>query len=159
MNFTEIGRIHTPFKQAAGTPLQPSRADGAEGTIHIHPEFADGLSDLAGFDRIWLLFWFDRAIPAKLKVIPYLDTVERGIFATRGPARPSAIGLSNVRLLGIEKNILRIADVDILDNTPLIDIKPFVPSFDVYPVQRVGWFDAALNKKVVADGRFEKKRS
>jgi tRNA-Thr(GGU) m(6)t(6)A37 methyltransferase TsaA len=157
MNLIEIGRIHSPFKQATGTPIQPSRAGGTEGFIQLAPQFAAALKDLAGFDRVWLIYWFNRAAAAKLTVIPYRDVVERGLFATRAPARPNPIGLSNVRLLGIEGTVLRIADVDILDDTPLLDIKPYVPAYDNFPVQRLGWVDTVPDRPVVADDRFEKK--
>jgi tRNA (adenine37-N6)-methyltransferase len=156
MNLVEIGRIHTPFTQAAGTPIQPRGASGVEGFICMEPDFVPGLKDLAGFDRIWLLFWCHRAAAARMLVVPYRDTVERGLFATRAPARPNPIGLSCVRLLGIEKNIVRIAEVDLLDDTPLLDIKPYVPQYDNYPGQRTGWIEKASKSLVFADGRFEK---
>jgi tRNA-Thr(GGU) m(6)t(6)A37 methyltransferase TsaA len=157
MNLIEIGRIHSPFKQATGTPIQPSRAGGTEGFIQLAPQFAAALKDLEGFDRVWLIYWFNRAAAAKLTVIPYRDVVERGLFATRAPARVNPIGLSNVRLLGIEGTVLRIADVDILDDTPLLDIKPYVPAYDNFPVQRLGWVDTVPDRPVVADDRFERK--
>jgi tRNA-Thr(GGU) m(6)t(6)A37 methyltransferase TsaA len=157
MNLIEIGRIHSPFKQATGTPIQPSRAGGTEGLIQLAPQFAAALKDLEGFDRVWLIYWFNRAAAAKLTVIPYRDVVERGLFATRAPARVNPIGLSNVRLLGIEGTVLRIADVDILDDTPLLDIKPYVPAYDNFSVQRLGWVDTVPDRPVVADDRFEKK--
>ena len=157
MNLIEIGRIHSPFKQATGTPIQPSRASGVEGTIEIAPQFAAALKDLAGFDRVWLIYWFNRAAAAKLTVIPYRDVVERGLFSTRAPARVNPLGLSNVRLLGVAGTVLRIADVDILDGTPLLDIKPYVPAYDNFSVQRLGWVDTVPDRPVVADDRFEKK--
>jgi tRNA-Thr(GGU) m(6)t(6)A37 methyltransferase TsaA len=120
------------------------------------PAFVSGLKDLEGFDRIQLLFWCHRAAEAKMLVVPYRDNVERGLFATRAPARPNPIGLSCVRLLGIEGDIVRIAEVDILDDTPLLDIKPYVPQYDHYPGQRTGWLEDVAEKLVVADGRFEK---
>ena len=153
----EIGRIHSPFKQATGTPIQPCRAGNSPGYVTLRPEFADGLEDLAGFDRVWLIYWFHRAAAAKMSVVPYRDTVERGLFATRVPARPNALGMSCVRLLNIEGCILRLAEVDILDDTPLLDIKPYVPQYDNYPVQRCGWLDTVPDKPVVADDRFERK--
>ena len=125
----------------------------------MRPEFVAGLEDLAGFDRIWLIYWFHRAAPAKMSVVPYRDTVERGLFATRAPARPNALGLSCVRLLSIEGNVLQIAEVDILDDTPLLDLKPYVPQYDNYPVQRCGWVDTVPDKPVVADDRFERKEA
>jgi tRNA (Thr-GGU) A37 N-methylase len=91
-----------------------------------------------------------------MSVIPYRDTLQRGLFATRVPARPNPIGMSCVRLLNIESNILRLSEVDILDDTPLLDIKPYVPHYDNYPVQRCGWVDIVPDKPVVADDRFER---
>lgn len=155
----EIGRVHSPFKQATGTPIQPCRAVDSPGYVSLRPEFAAGLEDLAGFDRVWLIYWFHRASAAKLNVVPYRDTVERGLFATRVPARPNAIGMSCVRLLSLEGRILRLAEVDILDDTPLLDIKPYVPEYDNYPVQHCGWLDVVPDRPVVADDRFERKES
>ena len=157
MQLKPIGRIRSPFPHAPGTPIQPRFAGGHTGEAEIFPENAEGLRDLAGFDRVWLLFWCHRASDAKLSVVPYRDTVERGIFATRAPARPNPIGLSCVRLTGIENNILHLAEVDILDGSPLLDIKPYVPHYDNYPVQRCGWLDTVPDKPVVADDRFERK--
>ena len=157
IRLTSIGVIHSPFKQAAGTPIQPCRAGGAPGYVTLRPEFADGLKDLDGFERVWLIYWFHRAAAAKMSVIPYRDTVMHGLFATRVPARPNTLGMSCVRLLNIEGNILRLGEVDILDETPLLDIKPYVPQYDNYPVQRCGWLDSVPDKPIVADDRFEQK--
>jgi len=126
--------------------------------VVLDPAWVGGLADLDGFDRIWLIYCFDRAADPMLRVIPYRDTVEHGIFATRVPARPNPIGMSCVRLLAIEGNILHLADVDILDGTPLLDIKPYVPHYDNYPVERCGWIDHVPDVPVVADSRFEKPR-
>ena len=156
MNLLEIGCIHTPFQSATGTPIQPCRAGRTEGFVKINPPYVAGLKDLAGFDRVWLLFWCHRAVDAKMLVVPYRDTVERGLFATRAPARPNPVGLSCVRLLGIEHDILRIGEVDILDDTPLLDIKPYVPQYDTYPVQHCGWVDTVPDCPVIADARFER---
>jgi len=150
-----IGIIRSPFIQAAETPIQASMAEGATGTVEILPAFAAGLKDLDGFDRIWLLYWFDRAVAPKLIVTPYLDDQPHGVFATRAPARPNAIGMSAVRLLRIDGCTLRVADVDILDGTPLLDIKPYVPQFDRLPAERTGWLRQAGNHQQVADRRFE----
>jgi tRNA-Thr(GGU) m(6)t(6)A37 methyltransferase TsaA len=157
IRLTEIGVIHSPYQQATGTPIQPYRAGISPGYAVLRPEFVGGLADLANFERAWLIYYFHRAAAAKMSVIPYRDTVERGLFATRVPARPNAIGMSCVRLLNIEGNILRLAEVDILDGTPLLDIKPYVPQYDNYPVQRCGWLDTVPDKPVVADARFERK--
>jgi tRNA-Thr(GGU) m(6)t(6)A37 methyltransferase TsaA len=159
MQLTAIGTIHTPFRQATGTPIQPVRAAGTQGTVEIFPPYIAGLADLAGFERIWLLYWFDRAREARMRVIPYRDRGERGLFATRAPARPNPIGLSCVRLLDIEGAVLRVAQIDILDGTPLLDIKPYVPHYDDYPVTRCGWIDEVPDVPVVADDRFERRWS
>ena len=153
-----IGTIRTSFKQATETPIQSSVANGAEGTIELLPEFELGLKDLEGFERIWLIYQFDRASEPQLTVRPYLDSAEHGVFATRAPARPNRIGMSPVRLLGIEGNLLRIADVDILDGTPLLDIKPYVPAFDHFTIQRAGWYKDKSTAGAVADDRFEQKK-
>jgi len=155
MELKPIGRIHSPFTQAAGTPIQPRFAFGSNGHCEVFPEYADGLRDLAGFERIWLLFWCHRAAAASLSVIPYRDTVERGLFATRAPARPNPIGLSCVRLVGIEGNMLHIAEIDVLNESLLLDIKPYVPEYDSYAVERTGWIGERGLNIAAADGRFQ----
>jgi tRNA-Thr(GGU) m(6)t(6)A37 methyltransferase TsaA len=150
-----IGLIHSPHRQAEGTPIQPRWAAGIEGTVDLFPEFTPGLRDLDGFDRIWLLYWFDRARAFQLEVVPYLDTQKRGVFATRTPSRPNPIGLSCVRLLAVEGSRLRVAELDVLDGTPLLDIKPCAPDCDVFPVERIGWLAHACGTRL-ADGRFAK---
>jgi tRNA-Thr(GGU) m(6)t(6)A37 methyltransferase TsaA len=152
-----IGYIRTPFSSSAGMPIQGAHAPGAEGWIELFPEFAQGIRDLEGFERIWLAFYFHRAISFQLMVRPFLDTVEHGIFATRAPARPNPIGITAVRLLRIEGLRLRIADVDMIDQTPLLDIKPYVPDFDRFDAVRIGWYNDVLTAGTVADDRFESK--
>lgn len=149
-----IGIIHTPFKEPKGTPIQPAMAEGATGTVTVFEEFQDGLKDLEGFDRIWLIYYLHRASEAKLLVTPFLDDHERGVFATRAPARPNPIGMSSVRLLRVEGNVLTVADVDVIDGTPLLDIKPYAPAFDCHEVERSGWLDNASRTRRVADDRF-----
>lgn len=151
-----IGIIHSPFRQAADTPIQSCMAKDEEGTIELFPEFMPALRDLEGFDRIWLLYWFDRIAVPRLVVKPFLDPNEHGVFATRSPARPNPIGMSSVRLLGIEGPRLRIGELDILDQTPLLDIKPYVPAFDCFKTERIGWLENKPLKRVHADDRFEK---
>ena len=151
-----IGVIRTPFLRAAGTPIQSSVSRGAEGQVELFAEFADGLKDVEGFDRLWLLYSFDRASEPQLLVRPYLDRVERGVFATRSPARPNRIGMSAVRLLGVRGATLLVSDVDMLDGSPLLDIKPYVPAFDHFAVERVGWYQSVPAEGAVADGRFER---
>lgn len=159
IRLTPIGVIHSQFKQAAGTPIQPSHAGDSTGYVTLREKFTAGLADLAGFDRVWLIYFFHRAAVARMSVVPYRDMVKRGLFATRVPARPNAIGMSCVRLLNIKKNILRLAEVDILDGTPLLDLKPYVPQYDNYPVRHCGWLDTVPDKHVVADDRFERKKT
>jgi tRNA-Thr(GGU) m(6)t(6)A37 methyltransferase TsaA len=151
-----IGRIRTPFLQAQGAPIQPAYADGAEGTVWLEDRYATALADLDGFERLWLVYWMDR-VPFdsfRPQVVPYRDTRERGLFATRSPCRPNPLGLSVVRLLGREGGSLRVADVDMLDNTPLLDIKPYVPAFDAHPTARAGWLDTQTVDRRIADNRF-----
>jgi tRNA-Thr(GGU) m(6)t(6)A37 methyltransferase TsaA len=150
--------IHTHFHQSEGTPIQSAAANGAQGVVELFPEFTLGLRDVADFERIWLIYLLDRAAPPQLIARPYLDTQDRGIFATRSPARPNHIGLSAVRLLGVEENRLHVSDVDMLDGTPLLDIKPYVPDFDCFEVKRVGWYDGKSARDVVADDRFEARK-
>jgi tRNA-Thr(GGU) m(6)t(6)A37 methyltransferase TsaA len=149
-----IGIIHTPHREQAGTPIQPAFAQGVRGSVTIFARYVEALADLDGFERIWLLYHLDRAPVWKSKVVPYLDTVERGLFATRSPPRPNPIGMSAVRLLAVDGDELRIEDVDILDGTPLLDIKPYVPQFDAYSGARAGWFDGSTSRAGIADGRF-----
>jgi tRNA (adenine37-N6)-methyltransferase len=158
MRLKPIGIIRTAFQKPVGTPIQPSRSGGAKGTVEVYPEYVDGLKDLDGFERIWLVYWLDRAPEAQLWVIPFLDNREHGVFATRAPSRPNAIGMSAVRLLQVAGNTLEVADVDILDRTPLLDIKPYVAEFDCHPGEKSGWFDKAPVRGSVADGRFDKMR-
>jgi tRNA-Thr(GGU) m(6)t(6)A37 methyltransferase TsaA len=149
-----IGRVRTPFVEGKGTPIQPAYAGGAEGQVVVDEPFAGALDDLEGFERVWLVYWMDRATAFRPRVVPYRDTRERGLFATRSPCRPNPIGISVVRLLGREGRVLRVSDVDVLDDTPLIDIKPYVPEFDAHPSSKAGWFDACGADRRVADGRF-----
>ena len=156
MQLKPIGVIHSPFTRSEGTPIQSALAEGAEGIAVLESEYLEGLKDLEGFERVWLLYWFDRAASgSELIVTPYIEDAPHGVFATRAPARPNPIGMSPVRLLSAEGNILRLADVDILDGTPLLDIKPYVPRFDCFQTTRNGWFDAVGERHVVADGRFD----
>lgn len=156
-----IGLIHTPFHQAMGTPIQGALAEDAQGVVDLLPELLPGLLDLDGFERLWLIYLLDRACAPQMQVRPYLEDAEHGVFATRAPARPNPIGLTAVRLLGIEDNRLLIAGVDMLDGTPLLDIKPYVPAFDSFAVNRVGWYQDKIAQGAVADDRFEdhKKRN
>ena len=156
ITYKPIGVIRTPFPEPKGTPIQPAAARGAKGEVIVFPEYAEGLADLGGFSHVVLIYHFHRSGPPRLKVRPFMDDHERGVFATQAPARPNPIGLSVVRLLGIEGNVLHVADVDIVDGTPLLDIKPYVPQFDAPPEARIGWLGKRIGKLPEArdDGRF-----
>jgi tRNA-Thr(GGU) m(6)t(6)A37 methyltransferase TsaA len=154
---TAIGLIHTPFQRSKGTPIQSAVAGGAQGIVEVFPEFAAGLRDVEGFERLWLVYLLHRAAGPNLIVRPYLDTQEHGVFSTRSPARPNHIGISVVRLAGVEQNRLRVTDVDMLDGTPLLDIKPYVPSFDSFEGSRAGWYQGKSSRGALADDRFELK--
>jgi tRNA-Thr(GGU) m(6)t(6)A37 methyltransferase TsaA len=134
-----IGVIHSPFTDRTQTPIQPSRSQ-AVGQVEVNPEFADGLKDLDGFSHIILLYIFHQVEGYTLKVKPFLDDWEHGLFATRYPSRPNPVGLSVVRLLAYHGSCLQIEGVDVLDGTPLLDIKPYIPDFDVYTDVRTGWY-------------------
>jgi len=157
IEFIPIGVIHTPFKKPEGMPIQPAGAIGINGTVEIFEKYRAGLNDLDGFSHIVLLYFFHRSQGFNLRVVPYLDSEMRGLFATRAPRRPNAIGLSVVQLELIEDGVLHIQNVDILDGTPLLDIKPYVPEFDAHGEVRTGWLEKA--RKTVAnrksDDRFK----
>jgi tRNA-Thr(GGU) m(6)t(6)A37 methyltransferase TsaA len=156
VEYQPIGLVRSPHQTASGTPIQPSRARGVEGTVEIDEEYADGLSDLDGFSHIILICHLHETSAFKLKVVPYLDTELRGLFATRAPSRPNPIGLSVVRLLEVDGRRLRIEGVDLLDGTPVLDIKPYVRDFDDQTDVRCGWLDEVKNRETAADGRFER---
>jgi len=136
-----IGIVRTPHRDPDQTPVQPVYALGVPGTAEIFPEYEEGLIDVEGFSHLWLVYSFDRADAPKLTVKPYLNDVPRGVFATRAPPRPNPIGLSLVRLVRRDGRVLHLEDVDILDGTPLLDIKPYVRRFDVRDDVRSGWVD------------------
>lgn len=156
IEYRQIGTIHTPFKSIEGMPIQPAGAESVPGTVEVYPEYSEGLKDLDGFSHIILVYHFHKAAKSKLVVTPFMDDQPRGVFATRAPKRPNPIGLSIVRLLKIEGSTIEVENVDILDGTPLIDIKPYVPDFDEYPADRVGWLEHAKGavKGKKSDNRF-----
>ena len=141
-----IGFVHSPFQDIQGMPIQPTGAAGVRGTVEILPELAEGLRDLEGFSHIILLYHFHRVRDVKLVVTPFMDSQPRGLFSTRAPKRPNPIGLSVVKLLRVEGHVLHVENVDILDGTPVLDIKPYVPDFDQHPVDRVGWLEGAKGR-------------
>jgi tRNA (adenine37-N6)-methyltransferase len=138
--FSPIGVIHTPFQEKEQAPLHPARSQ-AVGTVEIFPEYVQGLQDVDGLSHLILVYVFHRSQGYPLLVTPFLDDQLRGLFATRYPARPNPIGLSVVRLLAVNENVLEIAGVDMLDGTPLLDIKPYIPEFDAPGEVRLGWYD------------------
>lgn len=157
VRYRPIGVIHSPFKETKGMPIQPAGAQGVAGTVEVIPEYSDGLKDLDGFSHVFLLYHFHLSQGYSLMVKPYLDDSLRGVFATRAPRRPNAIGISVVRLVRIEGCTLHIEDLDIADSTPLLDIKPFVPEFDSREVERTGWLTGKAEKaaEAEADERFK----
>ena len=155
--YKPIGVIHSPFKEVKGTPIQPTGAEGIQGIIEINSEHRPGLKDLDGFSHLILLYHFHLAEGYLLQVRPYLDNTPHGVFATRIPGRPNPIGLSIVRLVKIEDCTIHIQDVDIIDGTPLLDIKPYVPAFDQRETKEIGWLKGRVDKVIHAksDGRLK----
>ncbi len=156
IQYTPIGVIHSPFKETTGMPIQPAGAQGIAGTIEVMPEYGEGLKDLEGFSHIFLIYHFHLSQGYSLKVKPFLDESIRGLFATRAPKRPNGIGISVVRLTRIEGCVLHIKDLDIVDSTPLLDIKPYVPEFDAIKAERIGWLKGKIERTAAmeADERF-----
>ena len=156
IKYKPIGVIHSPFKEPKGTPIQPAGAKGTDGIVEIFPEYTEGLKDIEGFSHIILLYHFHLSKESALTARPYMDNETHGVFAMRGPSRPNPIGISVVRLVKVEGNMLHIRDVDIVDGTPLLDIKPYVPEFDTREVERIGWLEKRVRKLSESkdDGRF-----
>lgn len=156
ISYKPIGIIRTPFKEPQGTPIQPTGGEGIEGIVEVYPEYQSGLKDIGGFSHLILIYHFHLIKDYSLKAKPFMDDKEHGIFAIRGPARPNPIGLSVVRLIQVEGNLLHIQDLDIIDGTPLLDIKPYVPRFDGRTNVRTGWLEDNVDKleKTRDDGRF-----
>lgn len=158
IEFSPIGVIHSPFTEPAGMPIQPSGAKGIAGSIEIFEPYVQGVKDLDGFSHLILIFCFHRASGYSLEVVPYLDTVPRGVFSTRAPRRPNPVGISIVRLNRVDGRVLHIENVDILDGTPLLDIKPYVPDFDAQTEVRTGWLANARKTAAhkTSDDRFHR---
>lgn len=140
-----IGIIHTPFTNLEDMPIQPKGAQGTIGEIILDKEHQEGLADLQGFSHIYLLYQFHQAKRTALTVTPFMDTNPRGVFATRSPLRPNHIGLSIVELISINENILQVRGIDVLDGTPLVDIKPYIAAFDEVTESRSGWMKGTKN--------------
>jgi len=156
IKYKPIGVIHSPFKEPKGTPIQPAGAEGTKGTVEIFPEYAEGLKDIEGFSHIILLYHFHLSRGSTLVAKPFMDNEAHGVFAMRGPSRPNSIGISVVRLVKVEGKMLYIRDIDIVDGTPLLDIKPYVPEFDAREAERIGWLEKNVHKLSASsdNGRF-----
>jgi tRNA-Thr(GGU) m(6)t(6)A37 methyltransferase TsaA len=157
IRYEPIGVVRSPFRELEGMPLQPVAAADVRGQIEIYEPFVAGLADLDGFSHIYVLAHMHRARTGGLSVVPFLDDTARGVFATRSPRHPNPIGLSVVRLLGVNGAVLELAGVDLLDGTPVLDLKPYVPEFDAVAAERTGWLAAAAERvhSVRADRRFD----
>jgi len=157
IEYSPIGIIHSPHTTPEGMPIQPTGAKGITGTVEVFETFAPGLKDLNGFSHIILLYYFHRSNGYKLEIVPFLDDKPHGVFSTRAPKRPNSIGLSIVKLNKIKNGILYIENIDVLDETPLLDIKPYVPDFDGQTGVRTGWMQDVQKKTVAkkkSDNRF-----
>jgi tRNA-Thr(GGU) m(6)t(6)A37 methyltransferase TsaA len=155
--YQPIGVIHSPFSEVEGMPIQSAGGLGIVGTVEVYPEYQAGLADLDGFSHIILIYAFHRSMDFNLTVMPFLDADPRGVFATRAPRRPNPIGLSVVRLVSVEGSLLHVENIDILDGTPLLDIKPSIPDFDHFKVEKLGWYGRHRRRvaKMRADQRFK----
>ena len=158
LTYKAIGVVHSPFKEPKNVPIQAAASRGIGATLEIYPQYVEGLVDIEGFSHLILLYHFHLAKTGSLMVKPFLDDKLHGVFATRSPARPNNIGISIVKLCGVESSLVHIQDIDIVDGTPLLDIKPFVPAFDCRETGKIGWFSDKLGKleSTTDDGRFSK---
>jgi tRNA-Thr(GGU) m(6)t(6)A37 methyltransferase TsaA len=141
-----IGIIHSPYKTKEETPIQGIFTPDAKGTVEIFAQFQEGLKDIESFSHLYLLYYFDRAGEVKLVRPMLLDDESHGVLASRHPARPSKIGLTVVRLLACQGNLLQVSGIDLLDQTPILDIKPYVPRFDAFPMANEGWLKGKGNR-------------
>lgn len=155
--YKPIGVIHTPFNNLEEMPIQPSSDASRPGTVEIYPEFMEGLKDLEGFSHLYLIYHLHKVNKSRLVVTPFLDKEPHGIFATRAPSRPNPIGLSLVKIVGLEGNLIHVDQVDVLDGTPLLDIKPYVPEFENVDFVQIGWLEKAKGqiRSRKADDRFK----
>jgi tRNA-Thr(GGU) m(6)t(6)A37 methyltransferase TsaA len=156
VTYRPVGFVRSPFQDLAGMPLQSVAADDVRGEIVIYDEFAAGLADLDGFSHVFVVSHLHRAVPGGLRVMPFLDDSERGVFATRSPRHPNPIGLSVMRLVSASGAVLQVTGVDLVDATPVLDLKPYVPQFDAIAAERTGWLSdaAARVHDVRSDARF-----
>ena len=156
IKFKPIGIIHSPYTKLHDMPIQPSAASGVKGRVEVDEKYLPALSDLEGFSHIYLLYHFHLAKSYQLKVIPFLDDQERGLFATRAPKRPNPIGLSVVKLIRVEGHILHVENIDIINGTPLLDIKPYIREMEAAKDIRIGWLEKHASKidSQLSDKRF-----
>ncbi|WP_341806101.1 tRNA (N6-threonylcarbamoyladenosine(37)-N6)-methyltransferase TrmO, partial [Nitratidesulfovibrio liaohensis] len=156
ISYAPVAHMRTPFTDVRGMPIQPVGAQGVAGSIDVLPEFAQGLADIEGFSHLLVIYHLHECKGFTLRVKPFLDNDEHGVFATRSPRRPNPIGISVLRLTGVTGNRLHVENVDMLDGTPVLDIKPYVPTFDVWDADRTGWFATVADNAVQcrADDRF-----
>ncbi|MDR1673710.1 MAG: tRNA (N6-threonylcarbamoyladenosine(37)-N6)-methyltransferase TrmO [Bacteroidales bacterium] len=159
IHIVPIGVIYTPHEHIAGMPVQPAGAEGIAGKIVMDEAYADGLMDLDGFSHIILLYLFHKVEGYILQPVPFMDTTPHGVFATRSPKRPNRLGISIVPLTAVESNIVHFTGADMLNASPLIDIKPYFPKYDSPTgAVRAGWIDAVKGvdiQKIRSDHRFE----
>ncbi len=155
--YKPIGIIHSPFNNLEDMPIQPTSDVSGSGIVEIFPQFIDGLKDLEGFSHIYLLYHFHKMQQPKLIVTPFLDKESRGIFATRAPSRPNPIGLSLVDLVRLENNLIYVDRLDVLNGTPLLDVKPYVPDFEHTQKVRIGWLEQVKGQVQTrkSDARFK----
>ncbi len=155
--YSPVGIVRSPFTRLEGMPLQSVAGSEVHARIEIRADLEPGLRDLDGFSHLHVITHLHRGSPGRLQVVPFLDATTRGVFATRSPRHPNPIGLSVVRLLAVDGSTLEISGVDLLDGTPVLDIKPYVPAFDVVPAERTGWLASAAERVhiVRADRRFD----
>jgi tRNA-Thr(GGU) m(6)t(6)A37 methyltransferase TsaA len=146
ITYYPIGILNSPFSSIEGMPIQPSAAKGIEGQIVLNEEYVDGLSDLEEFSHIMVVYHFHKSKGYKITVKPFLDEITHGVFATRAPRRPNSIGISVLKLNRIVDNILYVENVDILDGTPVLDIKPYASRFDNVEKERNGWLEKNIEK-------------
>lgn len=158
ITYKSIEIVHSPFKKPKGTPIQPRAARGIEGTVEIFPEYEKGLKDIEGFSHIILICHFHLSKTFSLEIKPYMEDKLHGLFATRAPSRPNPIGLSVVRLVKVKGYKLYIKDIDIVDGTPLLDIKPYIPEFGSEDIIKKGWLENNIGRLPDSkdDGRFTK---
>jgi len=157
IEFEPIGVIRSPFTEPKGMPIQPAGAKGAQGRVEVFEKYRAALKDLDGFSHILLLYHFHRSQGFAPHVVPFMDSQPRGLFSTRAPGRPNPIGLSVVQLNRIKDGVLLVENIDVLDGTPLLDIKPYVPEFDAPIRVRTGWLEEVKHcvSQQEADDRFQ----